>query len=281
MFTKNENAHTYLLIICFDLTNTNYNLGLLLTNTYIMKITKFYSRRLRNAEYLSLSNDVLNITKPYDWAAANVLNLRTWVQESNTEFKNHLNKLGTVNETQAVKFADDAFNDSWRALKYVIKACLLSPIAEERSNGAILDELINSHGNNLHNESYQVQNATAKLFINDCVNKPAIKAAITVVKLDSYITNIQTALEVLLAAIALRKDKKVSELNDNETREIRIRLTDNLTKMFKYLEVMSEISPDGDLDTMIKQINLSIQKIETAIKKRSHKSPELEEIEGS
>ena len=83
----------------------------------------------------------------------------------------------------------------------------------------------------------------------------------------------------MLAAIALRKDKKLSELNDSETHEIRIRLTDNLIKMFKYLEVMSDISPDGDLDTMIKQINMSIQKIETAIKKRTHKSPELEEIE--
>ena len=74
-----------------------------------MKITKFHFRRLRNAEHLSLTNDVLNITKPFDWAAANVLSLPTWVQESNTEFKNHLNKLGTVIETQAVKLADDAF----------------------------------------------------------------------------------------------------------------------------------------------------------------------------
>tara|TARA_R110001583_G_scaffold4430_7_gene25698 strand:- start:6639 stop:7379 length:741 start_codon:yes stop_codon:yes gene_type:complete len=244
-----------------------------------MKITTFYSKRLRNAELLSLTNDVLNITKPFDWETANVLNLPTWVTESNVEFKNHLNKLGTVNETQAVKIADDAFNNSWRALKYVIKACLLSPIAEDRTNAAILDELINSHGLNLHNESYQVQNATAKLFLNDCVNKPEIKAAITAVSLDRYITNIQTALEVLLAAIAMRKDKKVSELNDSEIHEIRIRLTDNLIKMFKYLEVMSEISPGGDLDTMIKQINLSIQKIETAIKKRTHKSQELEEVE--
>ncbi len=244
-----------------------------------MIITNFYSKRLRNAELLSLTNDVLNITKPYDWVTANVLNLQTWVQESNTEYKNQLNKLGTVNETQTVKIADDVFNDSWRALKYVIKACLLSPIAEERANAAIVSELINTHGSNLHNESYQVQNATAKLFLDDCANKPEIKAALTAVKLDSYITNMQTALDILLAAITLRKDKKVSELNDNETREIRIRLTDNLIKMFKYLEVMSEISPGGELDTMIKQINLSIQKIEIAIKMRSNKSQELEEVE--
>ena len=244
-----------------------------------MKIAKFYSKRLRNAELLSLTNDVLNIAEPYDWATANVLNLQTWVQECNTELKNQMNKLGTVNETEAVKIADHAFNDSWRALKHVVKACLLSPIVEERANTAILNELIHTHGNNLHNESYQVQNATAKLFLNDCVNKPEIKAAITAVKLDSYITNMQTALEVLLAAIALRKDKKVSELNDKETQEIRNRLTDNLIKMFKYLEVMSDISPGGDLDTMIKQINLSIQKIEIAIKKRTHKGQELEEVE--
>lgn len=244
-----------------------------------MKISSLNSTRFRNAELLSLTNDVLNITQPFDWAAANVLNLQTWVQENNTEFKNQLHKPGTVNETQAVKIADDAFNDSWRALKYVIKACLLSPVDAKRASAAIISELINTHGINLHNESYQVQNATAKLFINDCANKPEIKAAIAVLNLNTYILNVEVALETLLAAIALRKDKKVSELNDNETREIRIRLTDNLLKMFKYLEVMSDISPGGDLDTMIKEINLSIQKIEIAIKKRTHKGQELEEVE--
>jgi hypothetical protein len=244
-----------------------------------MEITRYYSKRLRNAELLSLSNDVLNITKPYGWAAANVLNLQTWVQESNTGLKNQLNKLGTVNETQAVKIADDSFNDSWRALKYVIKALLLSPSESKRANAAIISELINTHGSNLHNESYQVQNATSKLFLNDCANKPEIKAAIAVTKLNSYILNIEVAIDTLLAAIALRKDKKVSELNDNETREIRNRLTDNLIKMFKYLEVMSDISPGGDLDTMIKEINMSIHKIEIAIKKRSNKSIEIEEVE--
>ena len=246
-----------------------------------MKVFTFNAIRLKNAEHLSLSNDVLAITKDYDWASSNVQNLRTWVEDSNTEFKNQLNKQGTVNETQAVKVADDAFSDSWRALKYVIKACLLSPIAVERANAAILNEQINTHGRNLHNESYQVQNATAKLFLNDCANKPEIKAAITAVKLDDYITNVEIALEALLAAIAFRKNKKASELNENKTREIRYRLTDNLIKMFKYLEVMSEISPGGDFDNMIKEINLSIQKIETAVKKRRNKSSELEETEMS
>lgn len=243
-----------------------------------MEILKFNSTRIRNAEHISLANDVLNITKPFDWAAANVLNLQTWVQESNTELKNHISKLGTVNETHVVKLADDAFNDSWRALKYVIKACMLSPVEAIRVNAAIISELINSHGRNLHSESYQVQNATAKLFLNDCINKPEINAALAVLKLNTYILNMEVGLDTLLSAIALRKNKKVSEVNEDETREIRNRLTANLIKMFKYLEVMSEITPGGDLGTMIKQINVSIQKIETSVKKRTNKSPELEEV---
>ncbi len=243
-----------------------------------MQITKFYSKRLRNAELLSLTNDVLNITKPFDWVTANVLNLQTWVQESNTEFKNQINKLGTVNETQVVSLSDNAFNDSWRALKYVVKACELSPVVVDRANAAIISELINSHGSNLHTESYQIQNATAKLFLNDCENKPEIKAVIAALKLTPYIANMQVALDTLLAAIDTRKNKKVNEQNENKTREIRIQLADNLLKMFKYLEVMSDISPGGDLDTMVKQINESIQKIETSVKMRSRKSPELEEV---
>ena len=246
-----------------------------------MKISSLNSTRLRNAELLSLSNDVINITQSYDWAAANVLNLQTWVQESNTDLKDQLNKLGTVNETMVVMIADNAFNDSWRALKYVIKALLLNPSESKRTNAAIINELINTHGANLHNESYQVQNATVKLFLNDCAYKPEIKAAIAVLKLNSYILNVEVAIDTLLAAIVIRKDKKVSELNDDATREIRIRLTGNLIKMFKYLEVMSEVAPGGDFDTMIKEINMSIQNIEIAVKKRSNRNIEIEKVEVS
>ncbi len=177
-----------------------------------------------------------------------------------------------------MRLADIAFNDSWRALKYVVKACLLSPVDMKRKNAVILHEFIHSYGTNLHNESYQVQNATVKLFLYDCAKKPEIKAAVSVLKLNSFILNIEVAIDTLLAAIALSQNKKVSEISEDETRDIRNRLTVNLIKMFKYLEVMSEITPDGDFDTMIKQINESIQKIETSVKKRTNKGPELEEV---
>ena len=50
-----------------------------------MKILTFNAIRLKNAEHLSLSNDVLVITKDYDLVTPNVQNLRTWVEDSNTE----------------------------------------------------------------------------------------------------------------------------------------------------------------------------------------------------
>lgn len=64
-----------------------------------MKMSSYNSSRFRNAEQLSLSNDVLNITQGYDWSGNNILNLRPWAQESNTELKNQINKLGTVRNT--------------------------------------------------------------------------------------------------------------------------------------------------------------------------------------
>jgi len=243
-----------------------------------MKILNFNSTRLRNAEYISLSNDVIQITKTYGWEAANVLNLLTWVQDSNTELKTQVNKLGTVNETHDVKRADDHFNDAWRAIKLITKAHLLSPVEAERESAAVLTELINSHGANLHMESYQVQNANVRLFLNDCINIAGIKTAIEILKLQPFVGNIELALSILVAAIAHRKDKRVSELTENETREIRIRLNANLNKMFRYMEVMSDVVPGGPFDNMIKQINMSIQKIDTAIKRRTNKSPELVEI---
>lgn len=88
------------------------NLDLYYQVFMIMKLLKYNSSRLRNAEQISLANDVLDIIRPYDWAASNVLSLQTWIQESNTELQKQLNKEGTVNETQVVRLADVAFNDS-------------------------------------------------------------------------------------------------------------------------------------------------------------------------
>jgi len=243
-----------------------------------MKVLNFNSTRLRNAEYISLCNDVLKQVKTYDWETANVLNLLTWVKDSTSELKNRVNKMGTVNETLEVKQADDRFNDAWRAIKAVTKAHRLSPLEAERDSAAVMSELINSYGDNLHIESYEVQNATAKLFLKAC-NKPEIKAAVENLKIQSFVGNIEAALNQLVAAIDRRKAKSVGELKENETREIRNRLHANLNKMFRYMEVMSDVAPGGPLDNMINEINLSIQKIETAIKKRRHTSQELEETE--
>ena len=242
-----------------------------------MKILLFNFSRLRNAEYLLLSKDLLKITKSYDWTATDVQNHLTCLQESIIDLTAQLNKKGVVNKTQVIVLADNAFGDAWRAVKYVTKAFLLSPSPLERVNAAILNKLISSHGCHLHTENCEVQNATAKMFLNDCANKPEVKTAIRALGINNFIANMETALEALLATIAHRKNKNANELEEDETREIRNRLADHLIKMFKYLEVMSEITPSMELDQMIKQINVSIQKIETAIKKRRYMSPELEE----
>jgi len=242
-----------------------------------MKILLFNFSRLRNAEYLLLSKDLLKITKSYDWTATGVQNLLTCLQEDNSDLANQLNKQEVVSENEVVVLADNAFGDAWRAVKYVTKACLLSPLPLERASAVILNNLIISHGSHLHTENCEVQNATAKIFLNDCANKPEVKTAIRALGINNFIANMETALEALLAAIAHRKNKNANELEEDETREIRNRLADHLIKMFKYLEVMSEITPSMELDQMIKLINVSIQKIETAIKKRRYMSPELEE----
>jgi len=244
-----------------------------------MKFNTFNYSKFRNAECISLSNDVIQITKTYDWEKANVINLFTWLQDSNAELKNQVNKLGTVNETHEVKQADDRFNDAWRAIKLITKAFLLSPVKTERESAAVVRELINSHGAYLYKESYHIQNVTAKLFLNDCIRKPEVKLALETLRFQNFVGNIELAHTALLNAISHRKDKKVSELNDKETRVIRNRLNANLNRIFRYMEVMSDVAPGGPLETMIKEINESILKIETAIKIRTHKFQEVEETE--
>ena len=88
--------------------------------------------------------------------------------------------MGTVIETHDVKRADDNFNVAWRAIKLIIKAHFLSPLGAECESVAVVSELINSHGTNLHMESFQVQNDTAKLVLSNRTSVTYIEPAIEI-----------------------------------------------------------------------------------------------------
>lgn len=82
----------------------------------------------------------------------------------------------------------------------------------------------------------------------------------------------------MLIGIEKRKSKFVTEKRDDNTKIYRQKLRLSLESMFKYMEAMSVLTPGGELDNMIKEINASIQKLDFAIKMRStHKSEELEQ----
>jgi len=243
-----------------------------------MKIESFNEARLRNAEFVSLGNDVLKITKAYDWTKFNVSGFYTKAETSVANLKTHLNKLGTVSETQAIDATDDLFNNGWRAFKHICKAFELHPDVHMREAAITLIELSKTHGYNLHNESYSVQNASAKMFLADCMNKPEAKAAIETLAIQENIEHITTALNDLVRAIETRKSKFVNEKRDGNTKVLRQKLSISLDSMFKYIEAMSVLTPGSELDSMIKEINESIQKLDFAIKMRTtHNTEEIEQ----
>lgn len=143
-----------------------------------MQIDSINEAILRNAEFVSLGDDVLKITKVYDWTTYNVVGFYNKVETAAGNLKAHLNKLTTVSETQAIDAADVIFNNAWRAFKYMCKAYEIHPNEAKREAAINLIVLSKTHGYNLHNESYPVQIASAKMFLADCMNKADAKAAI-------------------------------------------------------------------------------------------------------
>ncbi|MGZ2370686.1 DUF6261 family protein [Ancylomarina sp. YFZ004] len=243
-----------------------------------MQIDSFNEARLRNAEFVSLGDHVLKITKAYDWSKFNVLGFYTKVETTVGNLKTHLNKLSTVSETHSVEIADAAFNNAWRAFKFVCKALELHPDADKREAAKTLIELSKTHGYNLHNEGYPVQNASARMFLSDCMNKEEAKAAIKTLAIQENIDQIESALNILVSAIETRKSKFVSEKRDDNTKFLRQKLSVSLDSMFMYLVSMSALEPGGELDKIIKEINESIQKLEISIKMRTtHKTEETEQ----
>ena len=242
-----------------------------------MKIENFSTTRLRNAELVSLAKDVLGITKAYDWAGLNVLGIYTSLETSLNVFVDHLNKLGTVKETNDVEAKDELFNNAWRAFKYFCIACELHPNKTNHEAAVVLIELSRTHGYNLHQEGYQAQIAKAQMFLNDCDTLEEAKKAILDSGAKEYLDNVKDALTALVEAITNRKNKSVSEKRDVDTKELRVIVYQALDKIFKYIEVMADITPEASLSEMGKKINESIQKLEISQKLRSTRNLEVNE----
>ncbi|BAX82530.1 DUF6261 family protein [Labilibaculum antarcticum] len=245
-----------------------------------MKIEGFSESRFRNAEFVSLGYDVLKITKGYDWVGLGIPGFYIGVETGLGNLVGQLNKLSTVSETAGAELADKYFNNAWRAFKLICLCYELHPDEEKRTAAGVLINLSKTHGYNLHQESWQEQNAKGKMFLADCETIPEAKAAIEKLGIKEIVDNVRVAMEALIESIDERSDKNADQKRENDTKLFRNNLAESLDGMFKYMESMSSISAGGDLDSIIKKINESILKLEMSQKMRgSRKSEELSEKE--
>jgi len=86
-------------------------------------------------------------------------------------------------------------------------------------------------------------------------------------------------LDNLVAGIVNRDEKASSEHREVDTKEFRVKLTNDLNSLYKYLELMSELNGDGEFTNMLMMINESIRKIEHSISLRSKQAKEEEVVE--
>jgi hypothetical protein len=237
-----------------------------------MKINAFNASRFRNAEFISLVTDVLNVAREYDWVGLQVEGFYTKTKGSLKKMEDHLNKFNTVPETIIVDENDFLFNNSWWAFKFFCNALALNPDMEKSKAANLLINLSKIHGYNLHTESHQEQNAKAKMFLADCDGVDEVKEAIELIGANPFITNIKIALDALVLSIDYRNGKSAKELRDTDTKVLRVALTEHLDQMLKYMEAMSGLAQEGPLIGMIKNINERIQKIEVLHKTRLTRS---------
>ncbi|PKQ61239.1 hypothetical protein BZG02_16535 [Labilibaculum filiforme] len=198
----------------------------------------------------------------------------TQVKTSLQKFEEQLNRINTVPETKDIEEADTLFNNAWRGLKFYLKAYMLNSDADKRKAANLLNNLCKIHDYNLHTESYQEQNAKAKMFLTDCDGKAEMKQAIETIGAQSFISTVQNALDAILFNIANRKSKEAEALGYEITKIYREALSNAMVDMFKYMESMSGLRTGGALDTIIKNVNGSIQKIEVNHKLRGSRNSE-------
>ena len=116
------------------------------------------------------------------------------------------------------------------------------------------------------------------LILNDCETNQAVKDAITAITFQPFVDRIKLNLDNLEAGIVARDEKASSEHREIDTKEFRVKLTNDLNHLYQYLELMSELNGTGEFTNMLMLINESIHKIEQSIAQRNKQVTKEEEI---
>lgn len=217
---------------------------------------------LRNAEFLQFSKDALNIIQRNDPAA---LSIATWYNafKAVTEKIEDLFKTDTSNPiTDDLQTTDVRRDNALNGITATVQGYTYHFAPATSAAAKTLADHLALFGSGIARENYQSETAIINSIITDWKNKPELMAAIAVLGLDSWVTELDTANKTFSTQY-LDRTQQLGAASPDTIKAKRLEAADAWYKLRNKLDAYYEVNEgaqpfaktENELNALIDQYN--------------------------
>jgi hypothetical protein len=161
--------------------------------------------------------------------------------------------------TETVQTLDARRDDAIMGVAQLVKAFTYHFRPELAAAAKLMQKEINKYGVNIAKLNYQAQTAAIKSLLQDFENDGELRAAVSILQLTEWLTELKTANDAFATAYINRVadvvDKKVPPVSD-----LRPAAHAAFDKLKQHLQANTVLNPSKTLNTVVAQLNELIQK---------------------
>lgn len=211
----------------------------------------------RNTEFIGFMTDVLDFAN-----AANVAALtdKVAVLQSNIDVMNNSFKAATHSDlTKDVQALDLRRDNAIKGIKTIATAHKFHANEANINASTSIINSIDKYGQNIARFNYQAQTVTLQSLINDWGNDADFEAALTLLHLNDWITELKMANE----AFKTTYQDRVTDMANKQriaVSELRPATTEAYITLVKHIEANDILNPSAELTNLIRQLNELVNK---------------------
>jgi hypothetical protein len=222
---------------------------------------------MRADEHYTFTQRILGILEPLD---LETLKLQEWerrIREKYMVLDKAMNKSDSKMLTLNLGMADSRRDAEFLGLRYYLQACNYRQNDQWKQASDLLLDIIRKYGWSIQSESYARETARLENLIKDFENLPHAKEAVTVLNAGEWVSRVKTAQKDFEMAAKARDDMNAEQFEVNAIDACK-ELRKEIELLFKYMEVMNELTPNEEYQSIARRFNEQVEQFMSTAKAR-------------
>jgi len=215
--------------------------------------------QIRNSEHIQFNNAILHVCEQHNPETLHIKPQYDALKVSNDTMETIFKTARGNVLTQDIITEDEKRDRLIIGFSQAVNAYTNHYITEKVEAAEILAAHINKYGNTIAHLNYVAETATLFDLIDGIENNTDITAAVTILGLDDWITEMKASNTEFNRLYELRAEQEAGKTKLN-LRELRIESVNCYRELIKYLQAASIMHPSDIFETVTNEINEFIYK---------------------